>query len=257
METLSVWSAKQLRRIRRAALFVIRNTDCNPLKYRPEACYNPLDTLCTYVMNRSRYRAVARPYDVIHVDPTTILWNLRVPPRLWPLGTILEGNWDRAFRRPVDIAWKIVSMRQRFHDGMPWSDTDLFQRFYRPQFEHGPGALVKGARSMSELVATYEREYDGLYVKMREQGFRTPTIGEPDITFAYVHIDRAGAFMYTLEGNHRLGMAIALELPSIPVRVATRHHAWQQVREATRRGDVVPSRQSVHPDLCDLHRGRA
>lgn len=240
------------RNVRRAAVFTVHYLDCNPLRYRPESCYCPVDTWTTYVLNRLRYRAVARPYAVIHVDPRAIRWNLRVPPRRWALGTILDGNWDRALRRPVDIAWKIVSMQQRFNAGYPWKETDLFRRFYLPQFENDPDARVKGTLSIEELAAEYERDYDALYAVIRDRGFATPSLRDPGVTFAYVHIDRNGDLMYTLEGNHRLGMAVALELPTIPVRVATRHGTWQRVREAVHRGEPVPDRHRDHPDLADI-----
>jgi hypothetical protein len=236
---------------RRFALYVTRYLDCNPLRSTPASCYNPLATVLTDLWNRFRYRAVARPYGVIHVDPRAIKWNLRVPPRKWPIGSIFGGNWDRALRRPVEIAWKISSMRQRFHEGLEWKETDLFRNFYGPQFKR-PGARVKGVDSLEALSAHYERVYDRLYETIRAEGFRTPTLTHPEASFAYVHIDRNGGFMYTLEGNHRLGMALALDLATMPVRVVTRHRTWQLVREETKAASRASSPHFGHPDLLDL-----
>jgi len=232
-------------------LYATRFFDCNPLKYRRESCFNPVETSLTYLGNRLRYRGVARPYGVILVDPRRIRWNLRVPPRSWPIGLVLDGNWDRALRRPVDIAWKIPSMRQRFREGREWEETDLFRRFYQPRFDRDGGA-VRGARSIGELAEDYRRTYDPLYEKMRLHGFLTPSLENPGITFVYVHIDRHGEPMYTLEGNHRLGMALALELDTIPVRVVTRHLAWQRVRERATVDKGVHAEHADHPDLRDL-----
>jgi hypothetical protein len=181
-----------------------------------------------------------------------IVWNLRVPSRSWPLGSILDGNWDTAFRRPVDIAWKIQSMRQRFVEGLAWRETDLFRHFYAPSFRGTPGAIIKGARSLDELSSHYERVYDSLYASLRDSGFRTASLTDPGIVYAYVHFDRDGCPMYTSEANHRLGMALALGLSAIPVRVATRHASWQSVRESVFRGREVPERYRTHPDLQDL-----
>ena len=236
---------------RRLGLYVTRHFDYNPLKSRSGASYNPVATAATHLLNRARFRAVARPYGVIRVDPRSIHGNLRVPPRKWPMGLILNGNWDVAFRRPVDIAWKIPSMRQRYIHGLEWEETDLFRYFYSPRLAD-PAARFKGSRNIEELAEYYRSVYDPLFKAMQQQGFRTPTLANPAITYVYVHIDRAGAFLYTLEGNHRLGMALALELTSIPVRVATRHLAWQRVREAVRTGSREPF---DHPDLLDLARG--
>lgn len=237
--------------VRRTALFAVRFYECNPLKYAPDKCYNPVDTALTHLWNRRHHVAVARPYGVIHVDPRTIHWNLRVPPRVWPIGLILDGNWDTTWRRPVDIAWKIRSMHQRFRLGFEWIDTDLFQHFYRPRFEQSQ-APVKGATTIAELVARYERVYDRLYTLMRDEGFKTPTPSEPDVSFVYVHIARNGELMYTLEGNHRLGIALALDLERIPVRVATRHRSWQMVRERFAAGSPLLHDDASHPDLHDL-----
>jgi hypothetical protein len=245
-------SASPLANLRHRALYATRYFDCNPLKYRPGSCYNPIDVAWTYLANRARFRAVARPYGVIHIDPRSIRWNLRVPPRKWPLGLVLDGNWDTAFRRPVDIAWKISTMEQRFRLGLEWEETDLFRRFYEPRFAQQGG--VKGARSLDELAARYRRVYDPLYEEMRRFGFLTPTIEHPDVSFVYVHIDRAGEFLYTLEGNHRLGMALALGLESIPVRVVTRHLDWQRVREAVKANPASPW-SGRHADLHDLTGG--
>lgn len=143
-------------------------------------------------------------------------------------------------------------MHQRFNLGFEWIDTDLFQRFYGPRFAQSE-APVKGAKSIAELVARYERVYDRLYTLMRDDGFKTPTLSEPDISFVYVHIARNGEFMYTLEGNHRLGLALALGLERIPVRVATRHRGWQLVRERLAAGTPMAGDDAGHPDLLDLH----
>jgi hypothetical protein len=168
---------------------------------------------------------------------------------MWPIGLILDGNWDLALRRPVDIAGKIPSMKQRFLLGLEWEETDLFRYFYPLQFVRKNGR-IKGATSIPELAEVYRRVYDPLYEKMRVEGFRTPSLDAPNVSFVYVHIDRYGQFMFTTGGNHRLGMALALKLSTIPVRVLTRHLAWQATREAVK-ADVA-SAQSDHPDLRDL-----
>jgi len=238
----------------RLGLFATRHFDCNPLRYKPESCYNPVATMLTDAWNRLHYRAVARPYALIHVNPSAIRWNLRVPPRRWPLGSILDGNWDTAFRRPVDIAWKISTMRQRFCHGMDWEDTDLFQLMYAGRIARV--GEVRGAKTLEELAGQYRRVYDPLFEAMRRDGFTTPTLAHPNVTYVYVHIDRNGDFLYTLEGNHRLGMALALGLPTIPVRVVTRHRSWQLVREEVKRAPHGHATRDLgdHPDLQDVRR---
>jgi len=237
---------------RRVALFIARYLDCNPFRYRSDACYSPLGVVLTYARNRVRFRAVACPYKVIWVDPRSIAWNLAVPAKRWPIGLVLAGDWDVRYRRPVDIAWKIPSMHQRFVEGRDWVDTELFRRVYAPRFEESGG--VRNAESLAALADHYSRVYDRLFEVIRERGFRTPSLGDPDISFMYVHIGRAGEFMYTRGGNHRLGIALALGVTSMPVRVVTRHRAWQSVREEVRSGRRPRGIDLDHPDLQDLVR---
>jgi hypothetical protein len=226
--------------------------DCNPLSRGKGSCSNPVETLLTHLVNRKRFSAVAHPFAIVDIDPRSIRWNLRVPPRSWPLGAILDGNWDLAFRRPVDIAWKIVSMQQRFIENKDWLDTDLFVRFYGPQFARGE--TVRGAGTPEALANHYEAVYDRLFEHIRIYGFETPTIANPNITFLYVHLDRYGEPMFTLEGNHRLGIAVALGLPCVPVRVATRHHKWQLVREHVLQHGTDDPLLRQHPDLAEILR---
>lgn len=250
MESISLPNEGPAARARRIALFATRYFDCNPLRYRADRCYNPLAAGVTYVRNRLRFRAVAMPYGVIHIDPRVVRWNLRVRAKSLPIGLIRDGDWDIKQRRPVDIAWKLSSMRQRFVAGLEWEDTDLFQRFYRPRF--ASGEQVRGTTSLTELAGVYRRAYDPLFESIRKHGFLTPSLENPGVSFVYVHIDRGGEFMFTRGGNHRLGMALALGLRSMPVRVVTRHLAWQRVREEVKQGLRPATSFAGHPDLCDL-----
>ena len=250
MERIGLAKLRPAARARRIALYATRYFDCNPLRYRADRCYNPLAVGLTYVRNRLRFHAVARPYGVIRVDPNTVCWNLGVPAKRWPIGLILDGDWDLLYRRPVDIAWKISAARQRFVSGFEWEDTDLFQRFVRPKF--AKGERVRGTASLTELADVYRRVYDPLFEAIRKHGFLTPSIDNPGVSFVYVHVDRGGEFMFTRGGNHRLGMAVALGLRSMPVRVVTRHLAWQRVREEVKQGLRPATSFPDHPDLRDL-----
>ena len=237
--------------VQRAALYAVRYFGCNPFRYTAGTCYNPLATASTYLWNRCNFRAVASPFAVIHVDPMAIQWNLRVPARTWPLGLIHGGNWDKALRRSIYRTGKVKSMQQRFSLGYEWEETDLFRYTYQPQFLR-VGGTVKGTNSISELATHYQRVYDRLYVTIQDHGFNTPTPQEPEAAFVYVHIGRDGEILYTQGGNHRLGIALALELESIPVRVISRHIEWQRIREEAKAGTKVIAPYFDHPDLNSL-----
>ena len=236
--------------IRRFAVFTVRYFDCNPLRLHNEECHCPLRVALTHVKNRTRFRAVAKPYAIINVNPQSIRWKLPGSPARWPIGTVLDGDWDEARRIPIDTHWKIPSFSQRFIQGLPWEDTALFQRVYEPEFLRK--GRVRGADDLGQLARRYERVYDTLYESIRQHGFLTPTLEQPDISFMYVHIGRAGELLFTRGGNHRLGIALALGLRSVPVRVGVRHLQWQRTREAIKCDPQLGRTLHVHPDLLDL-----
>lgn len=141
---------------------------------------------------------------------------------------------------------KIEAMLQRFVDGADWRDTRLFTEYYATQL--ATKGRVKGAKSLDALEAVYRDEYDALYRAIRDTGFDWSREAE-----MYVHVLDDGAFCWTSGGNHRLGIAQALGLPEIPVRVKFRTRAWQDHRlslaRALHRGEITPDAIPDHPDL--------
>jgi hypothetical protein len=214
---------------------------------------NPLRIAATYVRNRARFRAVANPLKVIWVDPSEIVSRLSVPPgqaERWRYGLIHGGNWDRASLRSAHDQDKQRSMRQRYVDQVPWAETELFRDRYAPQLAEGQP--VKGQRTVDSLVRYYEDVYDSLFEDMSRRGLVGPTLSEPRPTYIEVHIGRDGQLIGTSNGNHRLGMANALGLRRIPVRVATRHEDWQRRRERLALGGNDAGQPCDHPDLVDI-----
>lgn len=226
----------------RAALFLRSYVDGNPWRL-----------VATHVRNRLSYTAVAHPLKVIWVDPADITWRVRVPDAefaRWRHGFVHGGDWDREGLRMMRETDKPRSMVQRFVDRLPWEDTDLFRRRYVGMLDSGQ--TVKGQRSMASLVAYYEAVYDDLWRDVAQNGIVGPTWTNPRPTLIEVHIGRDGRLIGTSNGNHRLGMAMALGLQRIPARVATRHEAWQLLRAAVARDASAAGEHSDHPDLADL-----
>lgn len=230
------------------ALYVARYLEWYPPRQSPDLVRIARADLA----NRRRFRAVAPPYGVIHVDPHTIEWRITAHRRTWPLGLVHGGDWDRDLREPVDAPGKLASMWQRYRLGLEWEETDLFRTTYGRVFERG--GTVKGAATLAALAEHYRTAYDGLYRRIAERGFVVPTPRDPRPTFVYVHVGRAGELLFTSGGHHRLGIALALGLRSIPVRVLTRHLEWQRMRDDVKRATVTPTDLASHPDLHDVVR---
>ena len=141
---------------------------------------------------------------------------------------------------------KIEAMHQRINEGADWRDTRLFREYYAQQLRDKGRA--KGATTLDELDAVYRTDYDGLIRSIRDRGFDWT----PDAEM-YVHVLDDGAFCWTSGGNHRLGVALALGLAEIPVRVRFRTCRWQRHRLSLSRA-IGAGRLSLddlpdHPDL--------
>jgi hypothetical protein len=147
---------------------------------------------------------------------------------------------------------KIEAMRQRINEGADWRDTRLFREYYAQQL--ATRGRVKGAFSLDALAAVYRDEYDTLYRSIRDTGFDWHPEAE-----MWVHVLDEGAFCWTSGGNHRLGVALALGLAEIPVKVRFRTRAWQTHRlslaRALRRGAMTRDEIPDHPDLRGIRDG--
>ena len=146
---------------------------------------------------------------------------------------------------------KIEAMRHRFIERVEWQETRLFRDYYAQQLRDK--GRVKGATTLADLEAVYKTQYDGLYRSIRDTGFDWKPEAE-----MYVHVLDDGAFCWTSGGNHRLGVALALGLAEIPVRVKFRTHLWQQHRlalsHALRSGELHLDDLPDHPDLRGVRR---
>jgi len=146
---------------------------------------------------------------------------------------------------------KIEAMRQRINEGADWRDTRLFRAHYAQQLRDK--GRVKGATTLDALEAVYRTEYDGLVRSIRDTGFDWSPEAE-----MYVHVLDDGAFCWTSGGNHRLGVALALGLTEIPVRIKFRTRPWQHHRlalsRALRRGTLSLDDLPDHPDLRGVRR---
>jgi hypothetical protein len=146
---------------------------------------------------------------------------------------------------------KIEAMRQRIKEGADWRDTRLFREYYAQQLRDKGRA--KGATTLDALDAVYRTEYDGLIRSIRDTGFDWSPEAE-----MYVHVLDDGAFCWTSGGNHRLGVALALGLAEIPVRIRFRTRRWQHHRlslaRAIRRGTLSLDDLPDHPDLRGIRR---
>jgi len=210
-----------------------------------------------HVYYKMRYRVYPNPFSPIEIDLFEITGWYRgdIYSEISFAGQIKRGDWrSRVTNRKDYLAYnlKYRAVEQRYVEGLSWKDTVLFQEYasYQP---HKP--LPKGARDLDELESIYEKRYDSLFKVLKEKGFRPAGQGVRPV---YVCIDRGGEIYYTVDGNHRLAMAMVLGIQKIPVQVLRRHKDWQirrdRICENLRLGQMLDPEDGPlsHSDLRDL-----
>lgn len=155
--------------------------------------------------------------DVIRISPDRLRYKLEDVSDLE--APVWAGDWDRTRLSPLAAADKHRAIVQRYRDGQPWEATDLFRNVYAGRLEREP---VRGCASLEALAAQYYDRVDGLFAHLRRHGFRDRVDGMP-VKIPDVYLGRDGEVILGNDGNHRVAMAKLLGLPSILVRVRTRH----------------------------------
>ena len=135
-----------------------------------------------------------------------------------PYGTVLDGDWDQE-RAAFSNLLMYQGTRQRFVEGMQWTETAFYTRLVERFCEHGwerTDARALAVERCEQIEAVYERLESVGYQSQRELN------GHPlhEVT---ITVSRDGELLYNCEGRHRLCVAKVLGIDSIPVLVLVRH----------------------------------
>lgn len=201
-------------------------------------------------MRAKRRHAVLDPRRLVFVDPNALteyyshatiaksansLGMLRLS-----VGTVSGGDWDLEPSRLHDLR-VFAAVHARVH-GAEWHETqlpDVVAR--RPRFA-GLGA---------EAVGSYLDKVDRMIEAIRSRGYKSQRelrSGRP-WDEVLVAVARTGEIRF-VDGRHRLAIAQALSLPSIPVLVTLRHSDWVDLVLSAHRGMPLPAwTPPRHPDL--------
>ncbi len=189
------------------------------------------------------------PFTIIRVAPDRIThcptrkicrWN--------DLGAVLHGNWDKS-GRPVDKLIKYRSVVDRFENGTPWKETDVY-REAKKRIERGE-SFWNGSLTEDDIDERIDH-IETLFDRIQTDGFKSQEEleGKPlreivlDRKFdrskeeIAVAIGRDGKPLF-VDGNHRLAIATVLEIDTIPVHVIARHERWQALREEVAEADSL------------------
>lgn len=184
------------------------------------------------------------PRTVYHIDPRRIEfatcldngssdWEDWVLPQKGSVKPIRGGDWDLLRYRVADM--RIVrAVRERIHAGQPWTTTD----FYRTAVHQiQTGRKLWSCTSAADFDKHCDR-VDQLIDSIASNGYRScapdgastntdTATGQSEIL---VNLSRNGLPLFQ-DGRHRLAIALALGLGSIPIQVHVRHAEWQVFRE--------------------------
>lgn len=207
------------------------------------------------------YPSPPDPFAIQWIDPSSVRrFSARVHPPWWGrrglFGAVRDGDWDRrqyseAPRHPaypnrgersllyadrVEDSPLYRAIRARIREGVAWMDTEFVAAVIE-RVESGT-PLWHGCRTREEVLQRCTA-LDRLRRTIRRDGFRS----QCDLT-ARNGVVRAGilhalsneivvdigrdAELLLVSGKHRLSIARALGVPSVPVAVCVRHDDWMR-----------------------------
>jgi hypothetical protein len=231
-------------------------------------------TAWTAVANERAFAAPADPWRLLHVDPGDVDRFTNALSLLWGVGRIQGGDWHAAASDATGVIREnrvYRGLSQRFDDGRPWADTDLYAWAAERYAAEGS---VRGYDTLEDFREVRLAFLDDLYATIRDEGYRPnrdaghePADASNEFETAYaneleplVAIAPDGEILW-VEGYHRFAIADLLDLDAIPVLVCCRHADWQARRDAIATGDAERARSQdlhggfdveEHPDLADL-----
>jgi len=161
---------------------------------------------------------------IIRIDPTLIRHRLSVRAKrssdIEPWNGLRSGDWDRTCRVRLDQTVKHKSVFQRYAEGLPWEETDIFKNQYSRGFRKSK--QLRDCISLEQLAKLYYDRVDGLFASMEKHGFLSHVDGR-QVDIPYGHIASDGEPMLGNEGNHRVAMAKVLGLDHVLLAIRSIH----------------------------------
>jgi len=180
----------------------------------------------------------------------------------WDRGKVIGGEWDlKRVKFEERGEFSVVSgLEERFVRGIPWEETEFYQRVLIAQSSGKPvWGYCKTRAEFDERL----RYLDSLFQDIKTKGYRSEREiaeeednqckAEHEVT---VRIGRDGTLLFN-DGQHRLAIAKLLHINRIPIGITARHSEWYQFRKevidyaSIRLGGKL-YHPITHPDLSDI-----
>ena len=140
------------------------------------------------------------------------------------LPAVKGGDWDLERRHDFKSTAKFRAIVQRFTEGRAWLETDLFADAYARRL--AKDGRIGRHRSLASLAEEYTHRIDGLYERLRRDGFRTGNGKGKTYPLPALLVGRDGQVFIGNQGNHRLAIAQVLGLDQFAGRIVCRHSLW-------------------------------
>ena len=175
----------------------------------------------------ARYgRSAPRFRELCYLKPSRRLFGLRRKTvRLEESSSVLGGCWDMDQVNVTDLP-AIRQCLLHWVEGLSWEQSGAFGRMLEELKLHGE---VDGCRTFEDVVARYRR-LDAVYAHAKATGRLRTSAERSDASHRQrehggivFHFDRHGLPVFGGYGQHRLAIAIALNLELIPAQVGVVH----------------------------------
>jgi len=167
------------------------------------------------------------------------------------LGNVKRGDWDKNNLTPILSVNKIHGLIQHFKYGEDWENTHYYKIVKNKTSYNNSNKLKNKLSNCDEL---YRNICENGYIRADRAKNTTDRLGYGKDLEILVNIDRNGTILHAGRGNHRLAIAIVLDI-KIPVQVLARHKKWQELRDKIYNNELSEERETElrnHPDLQDI-----
>jgi hypothetical protein len=164
----------------------------------------------------------------------------------------MEGDWDRT-ARPLDEDARYADIQRLYEGGLSSGTRQQVSHRLSPKMVDKLDDLFESILRHGYLPQTALLQLDRATTERLNNDVVHPVFNEIG-----VNVYRDGRLVRTGGGFHRLALAAALGVPSVPVIVRVRHARWQTIRReiAGARGretlNPIALAHLEHPDLADL-----
>lgn len=158
----------------------------------------------------------------IHVDPRACRYSLRLGSQAVSSGRVVRDAWRFAAVRPTCEEPLIAGCLRHWVEGVDWDGTGLPELVAGQMRAFG---VQDRCHSVADVRARYQR-LDALFDAVRDEGrlkCRTELGGWREMGGILIHVGPEGRLYFGGNGNHRLAVALALGLESIPAQLGTIH----------------------------------